>query len=401
MFELSKRNFWDFEKSIGFIVSCLIIGSLAHGQEADDGSEGGLFSRFIDPEDGRLDITANSEGGASGFLPVVFPFNEPSVGGGLLIAPVYFHDDPDGEEEPDGPSSNLPPSATFGALAYTSNESWVGVGGHSGVWKDGRLRYLGLGGAASINLDFYGVGDEPGAPPSDSPAGFNIEGGLLMQQMLFRLRDSHFYAGFRYLYMDANVNFGLADRGRAQNLGDLKDAGIAALLNFDSRDNTFTPNKGTKASISISSFSQSLGGDFSYDKLGLTALQYWSLKEDRLSLGLRFHYAWAGDDAPFFTLPFVQLRGIPALRYMGHYMSVTELEPRWKIDERWSVLAFAGFGRAANSFDGLSDATNAYNYGTGFRYLLSKGLGLGVGFDVARGPEDTVLYIMLGNARGF
>ena len=33
------------------------------------------------------------------------------------------------------------------------------------------------------------------------------------------------------------------------------------------------------------------------------------------------------------------------------------------------------------------DAEQAYNYGAGFRYLIARKLGLGVGLDIAVGPE--------------
>ena len=64
------------------------------------------------------------------------------------------------------------------------------------------------------------------------------------------------------------------------------------------------------------------------------------------------------------------------------------------------MLGFAGLGRAADDLDELDDAEAAYNYGAGFRYLLSRRLGLAGGVDLARGPEDTVLYLTFGNAWG-
>ena len=42
-----------------------------------------------------------------------------------------------------------------------------------------------------------------------------------------------------------------------------------------------------------------------------------------------------------------------------------------------------------------------YNYGVGFRYLLARRLGLAAGFDLARGPEETTIYLTFGNAWGF
>jgi hypothetical protein len=36
--------------------------------------------------------------------------------------------------------------------------------------------------------------------------------------------------------------------------------------------------------------------------------------------------------------------------------------------------------------------------GGGMRYLIARRLGLQAGFDVARGPEDTVFYLTVGSA---
>jgi len=61
---------------------------------------------------------------------------------------------------------------------------------------------------------------------------------------------------------------------------------------------------------------------------------------------------------------------------------------------------FGGAGRAARNLDQLNDAERAHSVGTGFRYLLARKLGLGAGIDVARGPEETVVYIIFGSAWG-
>ena len=122
--------------------------------------------------------------------------------------------------------------------------------------------------------------------------------------------------------------------------------------------------------------------------------------KQRLTFGLRLEYEFAEEEAPFYSLPWVSLRGIPMLRNLGNHVLTAEIEPRWKIDERWSVLGFAGVGRAAEEFEGLEDADAAYNYGGGFRYVLSRKLGLAGGIDWARGPEDAVIYLTFGNAWG-
>ncbi|MCZ6745902.1 MAG: hypothetical protein O7C74_01655, partial [Acidobacteria bacterium] len=147
-----------------------------------------------------------------------------------------------------------------------------------------------------------------------------------------------------------------------------------------------------------SRFADVLGGDFNYTADGITAYYYRPVFDKRLILAFRLDYQHAGDDAPFYALPWVKLRGIPAFRYLGNYALTTEFEPRWKIDDRWSVLAFAGAGRAAQEYNELDDAEKANSYGAGFRYLLSRKLGLTGGLDLARGADENTLLIIFGSA---
>lgn len=355
---------------------------------ATESSEGGFFSQFIDPLDGRLDLTAGGDSDTSGFVPLLIPGNDPTFGPSLLAALVYFH------EPSTTPEPGSPPTMTFGGAGATENHSWGVAGGHSASWNQDRVRYLGGLGYVSVNLDYYGLGSPD---PNSDPLGFNIEGAILVQQAQRRLGDSDFFFGGRYMLLSTDVGF---DISLDQDLviGSTDDAGVTAFISYDTRDNTFTPNEGTSANVGLSYFSDSLGGDFNYSKFDVTGIRYWRFDEARLTLGLRAEYHYAEEDAPFYSLPWVSLRGIPILRYLGNHAITAEIEPRFQIDERWSVLGFAGFGRAAAHFDDLSDAEPAYNYGVGFRYLLARRLGLAAGFDLARGPEDTTLYLTFGNA---
>ena len=148
-------------------------------------------------------------------------------------------------------------------------------------------------------------------------------------------------------------------------------------------------------------FSEALGGDQDYAKFTLNSRAYYPFRNERLILGVRADYAFVGGDAPFYALPFLSLRGVPAFRYLGNHTVTAEVEPRWKIDDRWSLLGFAGAGRAARDASGLEEAEGAYNYGVGFRYLLARRLGLAAGVDLAQGPEDSVIVLTFGSAWGF
>ena len=120
------------------------------------------WSQFKDPEDGQLDLSNWLLDRGSGFLPVPIIITEPAVEGGLGLALAIFHK---AKGEPVAPKNDdgmvrLPPSVSFGAGAYTCNDSWLAAGGHFGSWKKDRIRYTGAAGLVSVNLDFY-VADKP------------------------------------------------------------------------------------------------------------------------------------------------------------------------------------------------------------------------------------------------
>ena len=107
---------------------------------------------------------------------------------------------------------------------------------------------------------------------------------------------------------------------------------------------------------------------------------------------------FSDDAAPFYSLPYITLRGVPALRYQGTSAISLEAEVRWNFYGRWSVVGFGGLGQAVDStsdFGGDADTITAG--GGGFRYLLARAFGLQAGIDVAQGLEDTVVYIQIGN----
>ena len=103
-------------------------------------------------------------------------------------------------------------------------------------------------------------------------------------------------------------------------------------------------------------------------------------------------------DAPFYTRPFVDLRGIPTMRYQGETSVTVDAEARWGITKRWWLVAFAGAGWTdAGSAKALADAS-VHSGGFGGRYLLARALGLQAGIDVAKGPEQWAFYVVFGSS---
>jgi outer membrane translocation and assembly module TamA len=115
-------------------------------------------------------------------------------------------------------------------------------------------------------------------------------------------------------------------------------------------------------------------------------------------LGGRFDARTARGDVPFYQLPYLDLRGIPAARYQGENTLVAELELRYNVNPRWALIGFTGAGRAWGQQTSFDDAGTIVNKGFGFRYLIARTLGLYTGVDFAWGPDQFAFYIQVGSA---
>jgi hypothetical protein len=368
-----------------------------------------FFDQFIDPQDGKFDAS-HWLLEKKGFLPVPIIVTEPAVGYGAGAALLFFHAKkaapaPQKTENKishnkDTQKPSLPPSISGVVGLGTENGTWAAGGFHFGSWKKDRIRYTGGVIYPSVNLTFYGAGSNP---ILKNGLDYNLEGWFLFQELVFRLKESNFFLGPRFIYYNADSAFDLKlpIEGIEPWQFNIKSYGIGLEAAYDSRDNIFTPNTGIRADISSMYFTvdSEITGSRDYRMTDASSKFYWSIFSD-IILGWRLRGGFGSGAIPFYALPFIDLRGIPAMRYQGKNVLVTELETRWNVNERWSLVFFGGLGRTADSFDDFSDSKDRWSGGTGFRYLVARLLGLYTGIDIARGPDEWAFYIQTGSAWG-
>ncbi len=347
-------------------------------------ARGGFGDVFVDPTDGAYDA-GNWLANRSGFVPLVVPITEPAVGYGAAGGLVFFH--PRKDAPPPGAEGGgfTPPSLSAAMGFATSNGSWGAGGGHMGVWRHDAIRYLGGAAYADMHLDFYGT--------ADAARRFEMKAVPIVQELVFRVAASRLYAGARWAFTHSDIRFldappdGLLGGGAESVV-----SGAGAVLTWDGRDTTFTPSTGTRAEASFLWYGPAIGSDYAYWKLAAYEIGYFPIFPS-LTAALRVDVQLAGGDVPFYALPYVRLRGVPALRYQGKSALVAETELRWDFVPRWSAVGFAGVG----AVDALRNET-PWSVGGGFRYLVARVFGLRMGLDVARGPEQWAVYVVFGNA---
>jgi hypothetical protein len=354
---------------------------------------------LIDPEDGMLDAS-DYLASAKGFLPVPIIITEPAVGFGLGLAVAYFHVPK--QLDPEVHTHHGPPSISVAIGAKTENGTYIYGGAHLGVWKDDHVRYLGVVAKMNVNMAFYPDNQFGGLVP-DGGIDFNIDGSLLLQEAKFRIGESNWWIGANYMYLTASNTFELGDilPPEIPDPGfDFDSAALGIVVQFDGRNTTFTPSDGLSAKFEYKNYGDNWGGDFEYDDYKASLFHYTPFG-DYSSLGLRFEAQAVDGDVPFFAYPFVSLRGIPAMRYQGDDVIVAEAEYLWGFTPRWSMVFFGGVGRTSSIsiFEESNKTVGAG--GLGFRYRLARRQRLQAGIDIARGPEDTSIYLTVGSAWAF
>jgi hypothetical protein len=370
------------QAAIAITVTFALCVGFTHAQVSD---------RFIDPDDGMLDLSAHLLE-HHGMLPVPILITEPAVGYGGGLFGLYF-DQPLGEALKTSQSETghaIPPNLTgFGAFK-TENGSWGALLGHRHTWARDRYRYLGGIGKAGMTLDYYGR--------LNQPREYQLDGVGLMQQLLARAGDSDWFLGARYAWLQVKPSFGAgwpADL-EGQPLREIRIGRLSLIADHDTRDNLFSPTSGHYVEAELVVARPELGGSTSYEQANLRGLDWLPLGR-RWVLGLRGDVQATRGDVPFFAQPYLNLRGVPALRYQDSTVAVAETELWWLATQRWSLLGFTGTGRAWGRRDSFGEAETITTVGAGFRYLIARKLGIHAGIDVARGPEDTVFYIQVGS----
>lgn len=332
---------------------------------------------------------------ANGFIVVPTIITEPAVGGfGVAIVPVFLKKHPPVVDE-NGKKRIVNPDITGALGMYTSNKSWMVGAFRSGSFIKSKINYRVAGGYGDMNLSFY----ENNIPNlKDKEFKLNFRTAFFYTQVLKQFNNPKWSAGPQYLFLNSKINLPSGDTPNFVKDKDIKStiSQLGGAIQFDNRDNIFTPDKGIRLQSDFFWSDDAIGSDYDAWRVNLSAIGFYPITP-KLIGGLRIEAEQAFGSPPFYLLPGINLRGVPMGRYQGKTSLVTEVELRWDLYRRWSLMGYAG---GANAFSDWGDTFKKpleYSYGTGFRYLIARKFKLRMGVDVAKGPEDWAYYIVFGS----
>ena len=366
------------KKLFTILYTLLIINNL-HSQ--------GKQKLFIDTLDNAFDISYYMYN-LHGLLPIPSPITEPAVGFGGVLATVYFI-----PKKSNTITKFKMPDIVGVTAGLTQNKTWFAGAGYLGFWKNDKIRYRGVIGYGDIKLKYYGENNDF---LSKYPINFSINSSFLLQQLVFRIKNTNFLLGGKYIFSKTIVNLFENSESRfiPQIDIELQNSGIGAIAEFENYDLILSPNKGLRVHIDYMQFAEILGSSRNFGRITAFLNFYIPLFKQKLISGFRFETQSKTGRTPFYMKPFIYMRGIPAMRYQGNNIALCETEQLFMFNRRWGLNIFGGFGAIFPDYN----LPKIWTAGTGFRYLIARRLGLKMGIDLAKSNNDWGIYIIFGSA---
>ena len=378
-------------KSLLYLVIGLLlnVASLT-AQDNKTDSKPNLKSMMRDTLDGQLDFSRFLID-AHGFIPIPLIVTEPALGGfGFALIPVFIT-----PPKSKFATKRTPPDITGAIAMYTANDSWLLGGFRLASIPKWSMKYRVALAYADMNLSFYrdvmNIGEKEFQ--------FNFISKPVLLSLSKKISRQEVYFGLQYMYLKSNIkplfSEELPDPIEEKELNSAA-ATFSPFLDWDRRDNTFTPDHGAIIRLQYDFNDDWTGSDYTFQRLYGNLNWFFPVKRRWVS-GLRAEVQHAFQDPPFYMLPYINLRGIPTFRYQGQTTALIETEQRFDLNLRWSVLGFAGYGKTIQQTESSQEGQSVYNVGGGFRYLIARAFKVRAGIDVGFGPDSWGYYIVFGH----
>ena len=378
------------KKSVYYFIICCSTYANSFAQTDTVAKPSGSILK--DTLDGKLDFSRFLIEDPKGFIPVPFIITEPALGGfGLAVVPMFLTP----KKRPPGYTGYIPPDITAGIGMYTVNNSWLVGGIRIGSIPAKGIKYRAAVAVGDLNLSFY----REVANQGEKEFEFSVKTIPVFLSFSKKIIKQDVYLGLQYLFASNKLTALFADSLPSSIKSNSFKSNIGSLGSFvdwDKRDNFFTADKGFRVNVLFTANDNWTGSDFTYQRLA--GLFNWFIPFSKKWIsGFRLESNFVYGDPPFYALPSLAMRGVPAVRFQGKTTALVETEQRIDFNLRWSAVAFAGVGKALQEDESFKDAQTAYNFGAGFRYLISRVFRIRTGIDIAKGPDSFGWYIVFGH----
>ncbi|MBN2199056.1 MAG: BamA/TamA family outer membrane protein [Candidatus Aminicenantes bacterium] len=249
----------------------------------------------------------------------------------------------------------------------------------------------------------WGLGNEAPAEREEdfTPRTFVLE--LSFQKKLWTA--GNLYAGPLYQFESYAIlktePGGLLDSGTWPGASGGTSSGAGFIINWDTRDNVFFPERGMYCQVSAVLNSGLLGSGFNYASLKLDLRRYVSLLSSHV-LALQALYQAVVGEPPFKSIPKLGgdsiMRGYYSGRYRDRHLLAFQAEYRLPVWWRFGLVGFAGLGQVAERPGRFGPEGMKCSAGFGVRFKIAPSEGTNIRLDFAWGKGTSGFYFTAGEA---
>ncbi len=244
---------------------------------------------------------------------------------------------------------------------------------------------------------FWGIGsDTPDeAEENYTPRTFSVEASF--QKRI--LAEQKLYAGLQYIFetykmLKTDPGESLDQQAWPGSTGGTA-SGLGFIINWDTRDNIFTPRRGNYWQLSTYFNRKFLGSDFNYTTLKLDLRKFFPFTATHV-LAFQALFQSATGEVPFKSYAKLGgdsiMRGYYSGRYRDHYLMAFQGEYRLPVWWRFGLAGFAGLGNVADKLGNLNPEEFKYSVGFGIRFLVVPKEGTNLRLDFAWGKGTSGFY---------
>jgi hypothetical protein len=348
-------------------------------------------SMVIRTESAQEDTVSQKNNGLI-FFPIIFYTPETKMAGGAAFS--YYYRKP-------GAKLTVRPSTITPIFVYTQNKQIITFLSSDLYWKDETYNFLGDIGYSKFPDNFYGIGNNTSIENEE-----NYTAGITTLKFVLRKKiRKGFYLGGKYEGSHNKIleieNDGFLSSETVLGYNGGVTSGIGVSINYDTRDNIFYTSKGSFYSLSVTSFSDLVGSDYSFLKYGFDFRHYFLFAKKHI-FAAQANLNIIDGDPPFTSLSLFggenMMRGYYSGRYRDKNMAVLQMEYRSPIKWRFGFVGFAGFGDVANKFDDFDISNFKYSVGWGIRYVFDPKEKINLRLDFGYGEGSSGVYINIGEA---
>lgn len=318
---------------------------------------------------------------------VPIPLSNPTLDSGLILGGAYFYSQSEHQKRVQ------PASMTMVAGMQTSSDSTALVLAQQNYWDQDRWRFTGVLGYGDLKLELLGPDESGNGPGTD----WQVRGSFAYARISREIA-RNWYLGpiLRYVDIDQGLIFDSSPtQFNANNV--IKSAGLGARVEYDSRDMPTNAYRGRLLQVEALFNDPAFGSDEDYQSYNLSYSSYHELSVP-VVLAWQVAGCLKAGSIPLWDTCRVNLRGFPATDYLGKSSTIAQFEARWRMNERWGLVGFAGAGKINDSFSEFRDDDIIPSLGFGVRFKVLQAKRINMRLDYARSNSSEGVYLSVGEA---